>query len=93
MAFHLKLWEMSGNPYLVECLERLVVPLFAFYVMKNWRDRESYLVSTARHEKRHEKLIEALSKLSKAKLRDLMRASLADWKVETLDQCFPDEAN
>jgi DNA-binding GntR family transcriptional regulator len=89
MAFHFKLWEMSGNPYLVECLERLVVPLFAFYVMKNRRDRESYLASAARHEK----LIEALSKLSKAKLSDLMRASLADWKVETLDQLAPDETN
>src|SRR5262245_38798409 len=89
MAFHLKLWEMSGNSYLVECLERLVVPLFAFYVMKNRRDRESYLASAARHEQ----LIEALSKLSKAKLRDLMRASLTDWKVETLDRWTPDEAN
>ena len=89
MAFHLKLWEMSGNSYLVECLERLVVPLFAFYVMKNRRDRESYLASAARHEK----LIEALSKLSKAKLRDLMRASLSAWKVETMDQWASDEAN
>src|SRR5215510_147120 len=89
LAFHLKLWEMSGNPYLVECLERLVFPLFAFYVMKNRRDRKSYLASAARHEQ----LIEALSKLSKAKLRDLMHASLADWKVETLDQWFPDEAD
>src|SRR5262245_8957512 len=59
------------------------------YVMKNRRDRKSYLASAARHEQ----LIEALSKLSKAKLRDLMRASLADWKVETLDQWFPDEAD
>ena len=89
LAFHLELWEMYGNPYLVECLERLVVPLFAFYVMKTRRDRESYLTSAAMHEK----LIEALSKLSKAELRDLMRASLADWKVETLDQWFPDETD
>jgi len=89
IAFHLKLWEMSGNPYLVECLERLVVPLFAFYVMKNRRDRKSYLASAARHEK----LIEVLSQLGKGKLRDWMRASLAVWKVETLDQWLPDEAN
>jgi len=89
MAFNLKLWEISGNPYLVQCLERLVVPLFAFYVMKNRRDRESYLASVARHEK----LVEALPKLSKAKLRDLMRVSLADWKVETLDQWASDETD
>jgi len=89
LAFNLKLWEISGNPYLVQCLERLVVPLFAFYVMKNRRDRESYLASVARHEK----LVEALPKLSKAKLRDLMRVSLADWKVETLDQWASDETD
>jgi DNA-binding GntR family transcriptional regulator len=87
LAFHLKLWEMSSNSYLVECLERLVIPLFAFFVMKNRRDRDSYLASAAGHEK----LIEALSKLSKAKLKNLVRASLADWKAETLDQCAPDE--
>jgi DNA-binding GntR family transcriptional regulator len=28
LAFHSKLWEMSGNEYLVECLERIVAPLF-----------------------------------------------------------------
>jgi len=89
MAFHLKLWEMSGNPYLIECLERLVVPLFAFCVMKNRHVRKSYLASITRHEK----LIEALSKLSKTELSDLMRSSLANWKVETLDQWLPDEAN
>src|SRR5205085_10026439 len=31
IAFHRKLWQMSGNPYLVGVLERLVVPLFAFF--------------------------------------------------------------
>src|SRR5215475_5356526 len=48
LAFHFKLWEMSGNSYLVECLERLVVPLFAFYVMKNRPDRHSSVASAGR---------------------------------------------
>ena len=51
LAFHRKLWEISGNEYLVECLERIVVPLFAFFVMKDRRERESYLFSAAQHEK------------------------------------------
>ena len=76
LAFHRKLWEMSGNQYLVECLERVVVPLFAFFVMKNRRDRKSYVESAANHEK----IIEALPQLSKTKLRALMRESLIDWK-------------
>ena len=89
LAFHRKLWEMSGNPYLVESLERLVVPLFAFFVMKNRRARKSYLASAANHEK----LVEALPTLSKAKLSALMRDSLAGWKSETLDELLPNETN
>ena len=82
LAFHRKLWEMSGNRYLAECLERIVVPLFAFFVMKNRRERESYLASAATHEK----IVEALPNLSKAKLRGLMRDSLADWQTEVLNE-------
>ncbi len=89
LAFHRKLWEMSGNPYLVESLERLVVPLFAFFVMKNRRTRKSYVASAANHEK----LVEALPKLSKAKLSALMRDSLSGWKSETLDELLPNETN
>ncbi len=89
LAFHRKLWEMSGNPYLVECLERLIVPLFAFFVMKNRRTRKSYVASAANHEK----LVEALPTLSKAKLGAMMRDSLANWKVETLSELLPNETN
>ncbi len=88
LAFHRKLWEMSGNPYLVECLERLIVPLFAFFVMKNRRTRKSYVASAANHEK----LVEALPLLSKAKLGAMMRDSLATWKTETLFKLLPEDS-
>ncbi len=88
LAFHRKLWEMSGNQYLVECLERVVVPLFAFFVMKNRRDCNSYIESAANHEK----IIEALPQLSKTKLRALMRESLIDWKNEELDELLPGDS-
>jgi DNA-binding GntR family transcriptional regulator len=88
LAFHRKLWEMSGNQYLVECLERVVVPLFAFFVMKNRRDRNSYIESAANHEK----IIEALPQFSKTKLRALMRESLTDWKNEELDELLPGDS-
>ncbi len=87
LAFHRKLWEMSGNPYLVESLERLVVPLFAFFVMKNRRARQSYLASAASHAA----LVEALPRLSKARLGALMRNSLAGWQTEILDELLPHE--
>jgi DNA-binding GntR family transcriptional regulator len=34
MQFHLKLCKLSGNSYLMEAAERLVVPLFAFTLMR-----------------------------------------------------------
>ncbi len=85
LAFHRKLWQMSGNEYLVDCLERLVVPLFAFFVMKNRRDRKWYIESAANHER----IVEALPRLSRAKLSSLLRDSLSDWKSEVLEQLLP----
>ena len=88
LAFHRKLWEMSGNEYLVECLERIVAPLFAFFLMKDRRERESYLFSAAQHEK----IVEALPKLSGAKLRALMRDSISDWRTEVFNAVLPRES-
>jgi DNA-binding GntR family transcriptional regulator len=87
LAFHRKLWEMSGNEYLVECLERIVMPLFAFFLMKDRRARESYLLSAAQHEK----IVEALPRLSRAKLRGLMRDAISDWKTEVFNAVLPKE--
>lgn len=85
LAFHRKLWEMSGNEYLVECLERIVVPLFAFFLMKDRRPRESYLVSVAQHEK----IVESLPLSNGAELRVLMRDSIADWRTEIFNAVLP----
>jgi DNA-binding GntR family transcriptional regulator len=85
LAFHRKLWEVSGNEYLVECLERIVAPLFAFFVIKDRRPAESYIVSAAQHEK----IVEALPRLSGAKLRALMRNSVSEWKTEVFNAVLP----
>ena len=87
LAFHRKLWEMSGNRYLAESLERIVVPLFAFFVMKNRRERKSYLASATKHAQ----IVEALPRLSATKLRVLMKDSLSCWKTEILDELLPGE--
>lgn len=88
LAFHRKLWEISGNEYLADCLERVVAPLFAFFLMKDRRKRESYLFSAAQHEK----IVEALPRLGGAKLRALMRDSVSDWKTEVFNAVLPRES-
>ena len=85
IAFHRLLWELSGNPYLVDTLERLVVPLFAFFLMRNDRDRENYLESA----ESHLHFVESLPSLEAADLRRIVIESMTRWKEEMLDRLFP----
>jgi len=84
LEFHRKLWDLSGNTYLADVLERMVVPLFAFFVMKTRRDKESYLASAVMHGK----IVEALGSRSASELRELMRDSLKGWTDDMLDLLF-----
>jgi DNA-binding GntR family transcriptional regulator len=56
--------------------------------MKDRRERESYLFSAAQHEK----IVEALPKLSGVKLRALMRDSISDWRTEVFNAALPRES-
>jgi DNA-binding GntR family transcriptional regulator len=80
LAFHRKLWALSDNQYLADALERIVAPLFAFFVMKTTRQRESYIDSAAFHAK----IVDALPKMNATGLRNLMRESLSGWRDDML---------
>lgn len=85
LAFHRKIWALSGNPYLLDSLERIVVPLFAFFLMKYTRQREAYIESAAAHEK----IVEALPTMGAAELRELMREITGGWQDDALNLLFP----
>ena len=87
LAFHRKLWEMSDNPYLVDALERIVTPLFAFFVMKTSHERDSYVDSALAHEK----IVRALPRMSAAGLRKLMKESIEGWKDDMLNRLLPED--
>lgn len=84
LEFHRKIWLMSGNAYLVETLERVTVPLFAFFVMKTRREPESYTESALMHEK----IVDAMSGMPAAELREFMKSSLSGWKDDMLKLLF-----
>jgi DNA-binding GntR family transcriptional regulator len=86
LALHRRIWALSNNPYLADALERIVVPLFAFFLMKTPRERESYTEST----EIHSRIVEALPKASASSLRKLMKESLAGWRDDMLARLFPD---
>ena len=87
LAFHRKLWVLSGNPYLVDALERVVVPLFAFFLMKYTRQREAYVESAAAHAR----IVEALPVMDAAELRELMREVTGGWQADALTLLFAED--
>jgi len=84
LEWHRKLWALSGNAYLEDVLERLVVPLFAFFVMKTSREKEAYVESA----EMHAKIVEALAEGSAAEVRALMKESLSSWKNDMMTLLF-----
>ena len=84
LAFHRKIWMMSDNPYLVDTLERVTVPLFAFFVMKTRREPESYTESAVMHGK----IVDAMTELEADELSELMKDSLSGWKDDMLKLLF-----
>jgi len=84
LEWHRKLWALSGNTYLEEVLERLVVPLFAFFVMKTSREREAYVESA----EMHARIVDALADGTAEEVRALMKESLSDWKTDMMTLLF-----
>jgi DNA-binding GntR family transcriptional regulator len=87
LAFHRKIWSLSGNPYLADTLERLIVPLFAFFLMKTSRHQDSYIESACTHAK----IVEAIPTASPTELRDIFRDSLVSWKDDMVELLFSKE--
>lgn len=87
LRFHRKIWEMADNPYLADALERIVAPLFAFFAMKTSRQRESHIeIAIA-----HEKVVEALTRMSVEEMRSVMKKSVAGWRDEMLNRLLPED--
>lgn len=68
LEFHRYIWEQSGNPTLVEILEKLTPPLFAFMVLR----RHERGQSIAGAEERHRRIIDALRDGSTEVLADTL---------------------
>jgi len=89
LAFHRKIWSLSGNPYLVDALERIVVPLFAFFLMQRSRQQASYVESACMHAK----IVEAMPLKSGVELREMFKESLVNWKDDMVVLLFKEETN
>jgi DNA-binding GntR family transcriptional regulator len=74
-VFHKQCWKLSGNSYLVETLERLMAPLFAFTVLT------SGVPLTAAMAREHYALVNALDKLQPPDFDNVIRKTLTGFAL------------
>lgn len=72
LELHRTIWRLSGNRYIVRCLDTIVAPLFAFYVVTLVRTSEQLL----RHADRHQEIIDAIRFEDARKAREILQKSL-----------------
>jgi DNA-binding GntR family transcriptional regulator len=84
-AFHRHCWKLSGNSYLVETMERLMAPLFAFAVVA------SGTPLTADMGREHYELIHALEDLEEPEFTQVARKTLAGFAGRWLTKLNVDE--
>ena len=71
LEFHRTLWQLSQNRYLASSLETLVVPLFAFFLIRTRLDYRIDLLGSAQ---RHHQLLDSIR--NRYQVRDSMMTSL-----------------
>jgi DNA-binding GntR family transcriptional regulator len=59
LAFRKKVWTLSGNRYLQQVLERLVIPLYALYVIRQTYNLEGILQTTVDCVEHQDKILAA----------------------------------
>lgn len=77
LEFHRNIWALSGNRYLAKALDITVVPLFAFFIMKNPSDSVEELVESVDW---HGRVVDALA--DKQGARKSMEAALRFFKEQ-----------
>jgi DNA-binding GntR family transcriptional regulator len=80
LAFRRKVWTLSGNRYLQQVLERLVIPLYALYVIQMSYNIEGILQTTMDCVEHQDKILAAYEQRNFAVARDVARDFLKSRK-------------
>jgi DNA-binding GntR family transcriptional regulator len=60
LEFRKKVWEISGNRYVQQALERVVIPLYALYLIRRSYNREGILQTVSECVEHEDRLLDAL---------------------------------
>lgn len=81
LAWHQEVWRLSGNEYLAQSLEQIVMPLFAFFIMLYMRrdhNAKSFLQAVTAHEQVMVSLRGPQPETAAAAMRAVVDLSLRD---------------
>jgi DNA-binding GntR family transcriptional regulator len=76
LSFRRKIWELSGNRHLQQALERVVIPLYALYVIRRPHNRDAVLRAVQECVLCQDKILEALEKEDSKGIRRIEREFL-----------------
>ena len=74
------MWKLSGNRYLQQALERIVIPLYALYLIRRSYNREGILQTVIECVEHEDKILEAFQKKDADESRRVARDFLVRMK-------------
>src|SRR5438093_7561247 len=80
LGFRRKVWELSGNRYLQQILERAVIPLYALYVIRQSYNLEGILQTTIDCTEHQDRILAAYEQNSPEEAREIARYFLKRMK-------------
>jgi DNA-binding GntR family transcriptional regulator len=80
LAFRRRVWELSGNRYLKQTLERLVIPLYALYLIRRAHNREGLLQTVLDCIAHQDKILLAYEKRDMEEAKHVARDFLSKMK-------------
>jgi DNA-binding GntR family transcriptional regulator len=80
LAWRRKVWTLSGNRYLQQILERVVIPLYALYVIRQSYNLEGILQTTIDCTEHQDRILAAYEQKSFEEAREVARYFLKRMK-------------
>jgi DNA-binding GntR family transcriptional regulator len=91
LLFRRRIWELSENKYLQQTLERLVIPLYALYLIRRSYSREGLLETVLNCIDHQEKILEGFRTEDFDESRRVAREFLVQMKDYLGTRLLPDE--
>jgi DNA-binding GntR family transcriptional regulator len=80
LNFRKKVWELSGNRYVQQALERVVIPLYALYLIRNSYNRQGILQTIVECIEHQDRILDAFSRKDAEAARQVVREFLTRMK-------------